>query len=121
MHKVEFRIGVGEQAIDDIIARTAAAMEAVEAGRAQEPVTIIRFESWQTFWKVLTPNRIALIEHVTAHERVSSIRALAIALRRDYSAVHSDVTALVEAGLLGRDGNTITCDVEINCASMARA
>ena len=44
--------------------------------------------------------------------RARSIRALAIALGRDYRRVHEDVAALVEAGLLDRDESGLHADYE---------
>ena len=44
--------------------------------------------------------------------RARSIRALAIALGRDYRRVHEDVSALVQAGLLDRDESGLHADYE---------
>jgi predicted transcriptional regulator len=59
----------------------------------------LTFESWDTLARVLTTRRMELLRYVRQHE-VSSIRALAKALGRDYSNVHADVQALVAEGLL---------------------
>jgi len=56
-------------------------------------------ESWDALARVLTGKRMELLRHVRRHD-VTSVRALAKALGRDYSNVHSDVRALVAAGLL---------------------
>ncbi len=67
----------------------------------------IAFESWETLTKVMTGKRLALLGYVRHHE-VTSIRALSIALARDYSNVHADVQALINAGLLENKGQLRT-------------
>lgn len=62
----------------------------------------IGFDSFEAFARVMTPRRLALLRHVHLHP-ARSIRALAIALGRDYHRVHDDVEALVTGGLLDRD------------------
>ncbi|MGC1348920.1 MAG: hypothetical protein WA858_03960 [Xanthobacteraceae bacterium] len=59
----------------------------------------LTFESWDTLVRVLTGKRMELLRYVRHHD-VSSVRALAKALKRDYSNVHADVQSLAEAGLL---------------------
>ena len=69
------------------------------------------FETFETFSRVMTPRRLELLRHVHRHS-ARSIRALAIALRRDYRRVHEDVETLMEAGLLDRDGSGLHADYE---------
>lgn len=59
----------------------------------------LAFESWDALARVLTTKRMELLRYVHRHP-VSSVRALAKALGRDYSNVHADVQALSAAGLL---------------------
>jgi predicted transcriptional regulator len=59
----------------------------------------LAFESWDGLARVITGKRMGLLRYVRRHE-VTSIRALAKALERDYSNVHADVQALATAGLL---------------------
>ncbi len=59
----------------------------------------LAFESWEALAHVLTAKRMELLRYVRRH-KVSSIRALAKALGRDYSNVYSDVQALIATGLL---------------------
>ena len=59
----------------------------------------------------MTPRRLELLRHVHRHG-ARNIRALAIALGRDYRRVHEDVEALVKAGLLDRDENGLRADYE---------
>src|SRR5580692_5261922 len=64
----------------------------------------LAFESWDALVRVMTGKRMELLRYVRRH-KVSSVRALAKALGRDYSNVHADVQALTAAGLLDiRDG-----------------
>ena len=59
----------------------------------------LAFESWDALARVLTTKRLQLLRYVRRHP-VTSVRALAKALGRDYSNVHADVQALSVAGLL---------------------
>jgi predicted transcriptional regulator len=59
----------------------------------------LAFESWDALVRVLTKRRMELLRYVRRH-KVSSIRAVAKALGRDYSNVHADVQKLAAAGLL---------------------
>jgi predicted transcriptional regulator len=59
----------------------------------------LAFESWETLARILTGKRMELLHYVRWHN-VTSVRALAKALGRDYSNVHADVQALAGAGLL---------------------
>lgn len=111
--KLIFRIGMSLEAIDsEIVANVAAAVAAADRGESFEPRRTISFENWSSFFRSMTPNRVALLEHVAAHEAVASTRALSIALGRDYSAVHADVAELVKLGLIERDGNALRCEIE---------
>jgi predicted transcriptional regulator len=59
----------------------------------------LAFESWDALARVLTGKRMELLHYVRRHD-VTSIRALAKALGRDYDDVQTDVEALTAAGLL---------------------
>lgn len=59
----------------------------------------LAFENWDALARVLTAKRLELLRYVHRHH-VTSVRALAKALGRDYSNVHADVQALSGAGLL---------------------
>jgi predicted transcriptional regulator len=59
----------------------------------------LAFESWDALARVLTAKRMELLRYVRRHD-VASVRALAKALKRDYSNVHTDVQALSAAGLI---------------------
>ena len=120
--KLVFRVGMSLEEIDrEIVANCEAAMAAAERGEGFEPRRTISFENWSIFFRSLTPNRIAILEHIAAQEVVASTRALAMALGRDYAAVHADVAGLVELGLLERDGTALRCEVEPDRAELAAA
>lgn len=57
----------------------------------------LAFESWDALARVLTGKRMQLLQYGRRH-KVTSVRALAKALGRDYSNVHADVQALTAAG-----------------------
>jgi predicted transcriptional regulator len=68
----------------------------------------LAFESWDALARVLTEKRMELLRYVRRH-RVTSVRALAKALRRDYGNVYGDVEVLTAAGLLSvKDGSVRT-------------
>ena len=117
-----FRIGMSLEEIDrEIVANVEAAVAAAGRGESFEARRTIGFENWTTFFRCMTPNRIAILEHVAAHDMVASTRALSIALSRDYSAVHADVAKLVKLGLLERDGNALRCEIEPDTAELVAA
>lgn len=71
----------------------------------------LAFESWDALVRVLTGKRMELLHYVRRH-KVTSIRALAKALERDYSNVHADVQALREAGLLEANDSGVRADYD---------
>lgn len=120
--KLVFRVGVSLEEIDrEIVANVDAAVAAAERGESVETKRTISFENWTTFFRCMTPNRIAILEHVAAHDMVASTRALSVALGRDYSGVHADVAELVKLGFLERDGNALRCEIEPDIAELAAA
>ena len=62
----------------------------------------ISFESFESLWKVLAPNRMALVQTLAGAGPVS-LREAARRVGRDVRAVHSDVHMLLEAGVLRKD------------------
>jgi predicted transcriptional regulator len=71
----------------------------------------LAFESWETLARVLTGKRMELLRFVR-HNNVTSIRALAKALNRDYSNVHADVKALASAGLVDATAKGVRADYD---------
>lgn len=70
------------------------------------------FESWDALARVMTGKRMGLLHYVHRH-KVSSVRALAKALGRDYSNVHADVQALTAAGLLDTADGGVQADYDV--------
>ena len=62
----------------------------------------ISFESFELLWKVLAPNRMALVQTLTGAGPVT-LREAARRVGRDVRAVHSDVHMLLRAGVLRKD------------------
>lgn len=62
----------------------------------------ISFESFELLWKVLAPNRMAIVQTLAGAGPVS-LREAARRVGRDVRAVHSDVHMLLEAGILRKD------------------
>jgi len=71
----------------------------------------LAFESWDALARVLTGKRMELLRYVRRH-KVTSVRALAKALGRDYSNVHADVQALTAVGLLDVAGGGVQADYD---------
>jgi predicted transcriptional regulator len=71
----------------------------------------LAFESWDALARVLTAKRMELLRYVRRNN-VTSIRALAKALQRDYSNVHADVQALSGAGLLDATAHGVRADYD---------
>jgi predicted transcriptional regulator len=72
----------------------------------------LAFESWDALARVMTGKRMELLHYVRRH-KVTSVRALAKALKRDYSNVHADVQALSGAGLLDTADGGVQADYDV--------
>ena len=72
----------------------------------------LAFESWDALARVLTGKRMELLHYVRRHN-VTSVRALAKALGRDYSNVQADVQALTAAGLLDTADGGVQADYDV--------
>jgi predicted transcriptional regulator len=71
----------------------------------------LAFQSWDALARVLTGKRMELLRYVRRNN-VTSVRALAKALSRDYSNVHADVKALAGAGLLNASAKGVRADYD---------
>jgi len=60
------------------------------------------FELFDLLWKVLAPNRMALVQTLSGAGLVT-LREAAQHVGRDVRAVHSDVHTLLQAGVLRKD------------------
>ena len=78
----------------------AAFVDAWKTGKSQRAARI-SFATPELLWRVLTAKRWELLKALCASPPVS-IREAARRVGRDVKAVHGDVTALLEAGVLDR-------------------
>lgn len=111
MAKVEIHV---DEALDAFGARFLDAWHRAERGEltGANAEHHVSFENFTTFVSVMTPKRLALLRHVH-REPPRSIRALAIALGRDYRRVHDDVEALSQAGLLERGPDGLRAEYDV--------
>lgn len=91
------------RSLADTLTDVAAAMETLTPSAPR-----ISFETLELLWKVLTVKRWQLIKVLTGAGPVT-IREAARRVRRDVKAVHGDIHALLNAGLLDKteDGKII--------------
>jgi predicted transcriptional regulator len=109
----ELQVHVGDT-LDDMGRRFVDAWHRAERGELtqENAERHVGFATFATFSRIMTPRRLELLRHVHRHP-ARSIRALAMALGRDYRRVHEDVEALVQAGLLDRDEGGLRADYEM--------
>ena len=84
----------------EALARFSKAWKSAAAGKSVDATVAVA--SMAELTALLSPKRMELLGHV-AHHPGLSIRALALALGRDYKNVHTDVTELESRHLLRRD------------------
>jgi predicted transcriptional regulator len=108
----QLQVHIGDT-LDDMGRRFVDAWHRAERGELtqENAERHVGFETFARFSRIMTPRRLELLRHVHRHP-ARSIRALAIALGRDYRRVHQDVEALVQAGLLDRDEGGLRADYE---------
>ncbi|QTR46077.1 hypothetical protein J9253_19175 [Thiothrix litoralis] len=83
-------------------------IEAWESGKSAQPVNKLTFESMAGFLSYLTPKRWELLT-VLRQQGHQSIKKLSEILKRDYKNTHTDVKALMECGLIGKDEEGRVC------------
>ena len=95
-------VTLGVSSLRDTKRRVAAAFRGKPQGE------FISFASVELFWQTLTPRRWELLRAMTGRGAIT-IRELARVLDRDVKAVHGDVHALLNAGVLDRsdDGRVL--------------
>ena len=98
-------VTLGVASLGEVKARTAAAF----AGRAQG--AHLSFASAELLWRVLTAKRWEILRAMTGQGHLST-REVARRVARDVKAVHGDVRALVDAGLLEKDARGVTFPYE---------
>ena len=104
------KIGVGGAIERDTTRRFVDAWHRAERGESFHE-RHLTFESWDALARLLTSKRMELLRYVRRH-KVTSVRALAKALGRDYSNVHEDVQALAAAGLLETTQGGVRADYD---------
>jgi predicted transcriptional regulator len=109
MSKGQVYLHVGES-MDDVGARAVDAWHRMERGDDVDE-RHVSFADWETMVRVLSPKRLALLRHLH-HCSARNIRALALALGRDYRRVHEDVEALEAVGLVDRDKAGLRAEYE---------
>lgn len=95
-------LNVGISSPEESLARFAKTWKAAAGGKKVKPYNGIGFESIAQFAAALTPQRWLLINALKSIGP-SSIYALAKKLGRHYKNVHTDVTALVQLGIIEKD------------------
>lgn len=89
---------MGIESFEEMAARKRARAVRLSAGERIRPEKRITFESPIDLFSCITPERIRLIE--AARETPRSVSELARALKRQRAAVHRDVKALADYGLI---------------------
>jgi predicted transcriptional regulator len=107
---MSIKITVGGTMEDEASRRFVDAWHRAERGESFQE-RHLAFESWDVLSRVLTAKRMELLRYVRRH-KVTSVRALAKALGRDYSNVHADVQALTSAGLLDSSDGGVRVDYD---------
>lgn len=89
-----------------VAARDAATQRSRAALRGEAQGPHISFASPDLLWQTLTKKRWEILQAMTGQGEMS-IREVGRRVERDIKAVHSDVTALIQAGLLDRSGDGV--------------
>jgi len=115
--KIQVSVGSVAQALD----RFEHAWRQAEIGGARAAQVRLSFESLPTLLKNLTPARWTLLEQLK-RDGPLSINELARRLERHYKNVHTDVTRLIELGLVERGSDQrVAVEWDIVAAEMRLA
>jgi predicted transcriptional regulator len=98
---LEIRVGPPGDALD----RFEAAWNRVAEGRKVSPLRVLTLQGLPAFTRTLTPARWVILERLKS-EGPCSIYGLAKRLKRNYKNVHTDVSQLIELGLIQRNEKT---------------
>jgi predicted transcriptional regulator len=110
--RVDLHVGT----IEDMGRRFVSAWHRLENGEKVRE-THLTFPDLQALLKALSPKRLELLRAV--HKQpASSIRALAIRLRRDYKRAYEDVETLAASGLLQRQDGGVSAPYDAITAEM---
>lgn len=99
MSKQHKHIGVEDS--DRGFRRFAETWHRAESGEIDQAEIHLNFESFSTLASVLTPRRVELMKELRQQDGLS-IRALSKLLKRNYKNVHTDVSVLLDVGLIQR-------------------
>lgn len=88
----------------DVASRENVTRRALEAFKGKKQQPRISFATPELLWKVLTAKRWELLK-VMAGQGAMTIREAARRVQRDVKAVHGDVQALLNAGLVDKTDN----------------
>lgn len=92
------------ETMKDFTTDVMSAMSAAATGEHGSGDGVLSFPSWAVMHKVLAPNRMAILQAMTGRGELT-IREIAALVGRDVKGVHTDVTALLNSGLLERGEN----------------
>jgi len=95
------KINISFGRLSDALNRFERAWRRAEQGQKQRPEIRLSFEDFPTLLKNLTPARWTLLEALKRKGPLS-INELARRLERHYKNVHTDVSRLIELGLIER-------------------
>jgi predicted transcriptional regulator len=98
---LEIRVGPPGDALD----RFEAAWNRVAEGRRISPLRVLILQDLPSLTRTLTPARWTILERLKS-EGPCSIYELAKRLGRNYKNVHTDVSQLIELGLIQRNEKT---------------
>jgi predicted transcriptional regulator len=93
-------VTLGVSSIEDTKRQMAAAFQGEQQGE------FISFASIELLWKVLTAKRWEILGAMTGQGALS-IREVARRVGRDVKAVHGDIRALINAGVLDRERDSV--------------
>lgn len=116
MHKAN-KVQVHVGSIADMGKRFTNAWNRAAAGK-KFAETNVTFLDVQTMIDTLSPRRLDLLKYVRQHGS-DSVKALALALKRNYKNVHNDVVVLESAGLLVREGRKLSAPWDELSASVS--
>lgn len=80
-------------------------LRAVRSGRPEDAAGL-SFTSYEDMHRVLSPKRLEIVKIMAGRGSIS-IREAARLVGRDFKGVHTDVTALIKAGVIDRSGEGI--------------
>lgn len=96
-------VTIGVESLSGAKARLAAAM----SGRSKTATPRIDFSSAELLWKILAPNRLEILRAMSGAGPLA-LREIARRVSRDVKGVHTDVHAMLLAGVIDRvDGGFI--------------